>query len=118
MRAAAFDRQNQPGGFDQARAENRVIAIGAGLGARSNGEMLRGRAVTQALDLRKYEPHPMTLLAARAQLRQHMRPDRRLRVDKALEIERDAAQRPAFSADSMAMEAQSFSLQPFLIASS
>ena len=60
----------------------------------------------------------MALFAAGSEFSQHARPDRCLGIDKARELEEIADQRPAFSADKAAMEAQSFSLQPFFIASS
>src|SRR6185312_835523 len=64
--------------------------VGIGLGKGREGEALRHRAVAESLDLRKDEPHPVTLLASRAKLRHDLIEGWLLRFDEALETRRVA----------------------------
>src|SRR5437868_4656668 len=77
--------------------------IGDGLIARSKRKALRHQARAEPGKLGKNEPHPVTLLLTTTQFANHARIDRRLRIDKALELERIAharllSTRPASSA--------------------
>jgi hypothetical protein len=61
--------------------------IGDGLLARGNRKSPGHRAMAEAGKLGENEPHPVTLLPALAQFSNNTRVDRRLRINKALEIE-------------------------------
>src|SRR6476619_6035799 len=62
-----------------------MLRIGFGLGAIGDSVEMRGRAASQAGDLREDEPHPVATLGARAQLGERLRVDAPLRVDEAVE---------------------------------
>src|ERR1700730_948102 len=64
-----------------------MAEIGQSLGAGSDRKSLRHRTMTEPGDLGEDEPHPVGLLPALAQFGEYPRIDRRLRVDKALQIE-------------------------------
>src|SRR5271165_1848668 len=61
--------------------------VGLRLVQRGEGVKDRRQAHAEALDLRKDEPHPVALLAARAKLGADLAVDRLLRVDEALQVE-------------------------------
>src|SRR5579883_850724 len=86
--AASLDGVHQACALAKPRPQNRVAHVGFGFAARSYGEVLGRRALARPPDLRKYEPHPMTRLAARAQLRQDRLDHRLLRLDESLETGR------------------------------
>ncbi len=65
-----------------------MIEIGRGLLGGGKGISPGHRTMTEAGQLGKNEPHPVTLLLAPAQFGKDAPVDRRLRIDKALEIER------------------------------
>jgi hypothetical protein len=62
--------------------------IRRGLRARADAVALGHGAVAEAAQLREDEPHPVAALATRGELGAHLRPDRRLRGDEALELVR------------------------------
>src|SRR5260370_20736655 len=79
-------------GVDERRAlakpgsQNAMAEIGHGLLAGANRKSPGHRAMAKAGKLRKNEPHPLTLLLTLAQFGNNARVDRRLRIDKALQI--------------------------------
>src|SRR5437763_8326845 len=84
---SALDRTDKRRALAKPVSQDDVAEIGHGFLARGDGKSLRHRAVTKPGELRKNEPHPVTLLFALTQFREHALVDRRLRIDKALQIE-------------------------------
>ena len=70
----------------QPGAKRRMRQVGGGFGKRRHGKRLRGRAMAQPRNLRKDEPHPMTALAAGAELIQYGLVHRLLRINKPLQL--------------------------------
>ena len=68
-------------------AKDRVIKIGTGLVHRGDTEEFRGRAATEFGELRKNEPHPVTLLGTVAEFRDSCFVTAGLGVDEPFEIE-------------------------------
>jgi hypothetical protein len=60
--------------------------VGGGFGKRRHSERLRGHALAEPRDLRKDEPHPVTALAAGAELTHDGLVYRLLRINKPLQL--------------------------------
>src|ERR1700687_1788347 len=84
----ALDRIDERRALPEPRPQNAMLQIGHGFVARGDGKPPGHRAMSEPGKLGKNEPHPVTLLLAPTQLREHALIDRRLRINKALEIER------------------------------
>src|SRR5438132_14111540 len=91
---SALDRTDKRRALAKPVSQDDVAEIGHGFLARGDGKSLRHRAVTKPGERRKNEPHPVTLLFALTQFREHAPVDRRLRIDKALQIEGGGHARP------------------------
>src|ERR1035438_4323143 len=74
------------GGFAQSRTEYRMIKIGLGFIDRRKRVPLRRGTVSEAPNLRKDKPHPMTFLAPVPKLPSRPLPDVSLSIDEALKI--------------------------------
>src|ERR1035437_411376 len=83
----ALDGVDEGRALPKPRSQNAMIEIGQGLIARGDGKFPGHRAVPEPGKLGKNEPHTVTLLLAMAQFRKDTLVDRRLRIQKTLEIE-------------------------------
>ena len=82
---AAVEGINQSRAFTKSDAEKRMIKVRFRFADPVNREFLGGAAYSQTFDLGKNEPHPVTFLATAAQFAAHLRVDRELRIDEALQ---------------------------------
>jgi hypothetical protein len=82
-----LNRYHELRAFYKARTENGMAKIRPGLGERGDGIPTRHSADTEPRNLGKHEPHPMTGLAAAAQLGEHAFVNGVLPFDEPLEIE-------------------------------
>ncbi len=85
---SALDSVDQRRALPKPGSQNAVPEVGHGLLARGNRKSPGHRAMAEAGELGKNEPHPVTLLPTMAQFGNNTRVDLRLRIDKALKIER------------------------------
>src|SRR5260221_3223302 len=84
---SALDSVDQRRALQKPGSQNAMPEIGDGLLARANRKSPRHRAMAEAGKLGKNEPQPVTLLLTMAQFGNNTWVDRRLRINKALEIE-------------------------------
>ena len=87
-RSLAFNIERETGAFPQPRPKDRVREIGLRLVERGDREADRHRALAEACDLGKDEPHPVALLSPGLKFLTHSIVGRRLRIDEAFEVER------------------------------
>lgn len=80
-----LDCQKSLAAFNQALPEQRMLQVGLRLIFALDGVELGRRAVSQAVDLRKYEPHPMTSLLAAPYLGQGSLINFFLRLNKPIQ---------------------------------
>src|SRR5665647_1844620 len=85
---SALDGVDERRAFPKPRPQHAVPEIGYGFVARAKRIVLRHRAMPETGQLGKDEPHPVTLLPAPAQFCDNTGVDRRLCINKALEVER------------------------------
>src|SRR5665213_413936 len=74
---------HEPRTFAQSRPKHRVTQICLRLAERRDGVLARRSALPETVDLRKDVPHPVAVLAARAELRNRLRVNAALRVHEA-----------------------------------
>src|SRR4030081_3867901 len=77
---------DQPSALAQPRAKDGMRQVSGGFGKRRHSERLRRAAMAEPRNLRKDEPHPVTALAAGAELTQYGLVYRLLRIDKPLQL--------------------------------
>lgn len=86
VEGCVFDLVHEARTLAEARAEDGMLKIGAGFFERGDGEMARGGAEAEALNLWEDEPHPVGSFAAGGEFADDVVVNVGLRVEKTLQV--------------------------------